>query len=300
MPRGDFEVIVVDNDSTDQTASVCERFSGVISQFHYVFEQRLGLHNGRHAGLKRARGDVLVYSDDDIEASQDWLEGIREGFGSPAVALVGGPCLPNFESSPPKWFDSLKIYSGQGWWIGSYSLIDLGDQLQEIRPGLVFGCNFGIRRNVLEQIGGFHPDAMPREDIRFRGDGECAVSEAVGALGLRAIYHPKAAVGHLVSRSRLTPEYLRWRAYMQGISDSYRYIRHSGGLSNKERLWGWCRGRQNIFALEVKRIMKRNSPLKRIQVRGHWEGYVYHQREVARDPDLLAWVLKPNYLENDN
>ena len=196
------------------------------------------------------------------------------------------------------WFESLKKEYDGGWWIGPYSLIDLGDQVREISPVFVFGCNFSIRRDILTDVGGFHPDGMPREDSRFRGDGESAVSEAIKVRGLKAIYHPKAAVRHLVSTSRMTPEYLHRRAYLQGISDSYEGIRKRGGLTLLTRFSDWLRARR---ALLIKPTNEKDSveSIRHVRSNGYWKGYSFHQREVWRDPALLKWVLKPSYMDDD-
>ena len=297
LPKDRFEVIVADNRSNDDTRQVCEHFSGRFPNFHYLRVQRPGLHNGRHAGMKHANGDILVYGDDDIEASATWLDGVQEGFARPGVALVGGPTLPNFEAPPPLWFESLKKECDGGWWIGPYSLIDLGDQVREISPVFVFGCNFSIRKDILAEVGGFHPDGMPKDDSRFRGDGETAVSEAIKVRGLKAIYHPKAAVRHLVSTSRMTPEYLRRRAYLQGISDSYRQIRKRGSMTFRSRLIVWIRVQRGLFGQLLSRESKFDW-IQRIRAQGYWCGYSFHQQEVWRDPALLKWVLKPSYMND--
>jgi hypothetical protein len=190
----------------------------------------------------------------------------------------------------------LKNRIDEGWWIGQYSLLYAGDRVREIAPGMVFGCNFSIRRDVLENIGGFHPDGMPRSEIRYRGDGESAVSAAIRTLGLKAIYHPLASVEHLVANSRLTPEYLRWRAYIQGISDSYSEIRRAGGSSVRSRARTWINARRALFRARLDDLANRSPEHNQSQIRGYWAGYAYHQREVAKDPHLLAWVLRETYM----
>ncbi|MEJ2723828.1 MAG: glycosyltransferase family A protein, partial [Deltaproteobacteria bacterium] len=175
-----FEILVVDNGSTDNTREVCEAYRSLFPNFQYLYDSRPGLHAGRHLGMKRAKADILVYADDDISAFPTWLESIAYGFQDPRVALVGGKNLPLFELDPPRWLtDMWEKPRTDGRILGYLSIMDLGDQIKEITPFLVFGCNFSVRKNVIYEAGGFHPDAMPEELIRYRGDGETHISQYI-------------------------------------------------------------------------------------------------------------------------
>ena len=273
-----FEVIVVDNGSTDTTAEVCQRFQQKIPQLKHIYDPRPGLHNGRHAGLMEASGEILVYADDDIEALPTWLEGIAESFIDPAVGLVGGKILPKFESPPPEWVAMLSRKTSTGWWLGSYSILDFGDTVHEIPHEYVWGCNFSIRKDLLKKVGGFHPDAFPREMIKYRGDGETAVSFVVRDMGLKCVYNPKASVYHVVSSGRLTVEYIYQRAFNQGISDSYASIRKNQALSIPQ-----------LYSPPSNTIQETVN-------RGTVDGFNYHQQMVSTDSKLKEWVLMDSYI----
>src|SRR4030042_3888930 len=96
-----FEVLLVDNGSTDNTREVCESYRTLLPNFQYLYDSQAGLHVGRHLGMKRAKADTLVYTDDDIEAFPTWLEGVAEAFCNKQVVLVGGKNLPKFQLEPP-------------------------------------------------------------------------------------------------------------------------------------------------------------------------------------------------------
>jgi glycosyltransferase involved in cell wall biosynthesis len=285
-----FEVIIVDNGSEDQTKVVWESYRSQIKYLNYVFENRPGLHNGRHTGLRAAKGDILVFADDDIRALPTWLEGIAEAFEKKNVMLVGGKCLPLFNSQPPLWLDQLwQKQNPAGRILPVLSLLDLGDSIKEISPNYVFGCNFSIRRHILLEAGGFHPDAMPPELIRYRGDGETHVSQFVRKKGYQTLYHPKASVYHSVSNERMTEHYFCKRSYAQGISDSYTQLRN-GGFK-----YHWM----TLTLKSIKHLPALYSDRRGAQVfSAYLKGYYFHRREVRKDPELKEWVHRKNYLES--
>ena len=102
-----FEVLVIDNGSTDQTEVMAQIFSARLENLRYFYEPEPGLHSGRHRGMLEAKGEILVFTDDDIEALPSWLSSVAEAFSNAEVALVGGNNLPMFLAPPPKWLDRL-------------------------------------------------------------------------------------------------------------------------------------------------------------------------------------------------
>lgn len=295
-PSENFEIIIVDNGSSDDTRSVVESFQKVLPNLIYAYEPNPGLHIGRHKGLELSRGVILVYADDDIEAFPTWLEGIAESFKDPLVALVGGNNVPNYESPPPPWVEELWGNTQYGKVNGMYSILDFGNDVKEISPEYVWGCNFSIRKNVLIEAGGFHPDAMPDELLRYRGDGETAVSNQIRKKQYTAIFNPKASVYHFVSKNRMTLGYIRKRGYLQGISDSYSKIRESGELNHISFLkLYFCHIIQAIRKQMNRIFIKGDFKTNIIYLQGWWNGYNFHMFEVLRDNKLLEWILRENY-----
>ena len=294
-----FEVLVIDNGSTDHTSDVATQLAKRLSNLRYFYESEPGLHAGRHRGLKEAQGEVLVYADDDIRATPSWLEAIAENFTDPNVSMVGGNNYPDFQGPVPGWLEKLwarPAMGGQG--IGYLSVLSLPEGQREISPYLVWGCNFSIRKQVVLDAGGFHPDSVPRELIRFRGDGETHVSRYALENKLRCNYDSRASVYHAVTQERMNFDYFRQRAFNQGVSDSYTRLRNPltrRSLSDyraivRRLLGGVCR--------KLRRYKEDDPELRKLTLfmrEGYQEGFKYHQKMYKEDAEVRAWVHKPDY-----
>ena len=141
LPAEAFEVLVIDNGSTDHTPSVAENY-GSLLQLTYVTASEPGLHVGRHEGMQRANTDVLMFTDcQRISRRQPgWVEAVVQTLENPNIALVGGNNYPLFEESPPEWLVrwwERPVYKGRA--LGSLSILDFGEGVFEIDPGLCVG-----------------------------------------------------------------------------------------------------------------------------------------------------------------
>jgi len=299
LPAEHYEVLVIDNGSTDHTPAVVETCQRSMANLRYCFNPNPGLHVGRHHGLREARGDVLVYADDDIEAFPGWLVALADVFTDPTVAMAGGNNLPMFMTPPPAWLMALwqRSNGSGGRALGALSLLDLPGSVRPISPYYVWGCNFAIRKSVLLDAGGFHPDGMPQELIRFRGDGETHVSRYVVESGLQCLFHPGASVYHKVTPERMTQAYFRQRGFNQGVSDSYTALRQGEAKSTPHptlslrRIARW--GMRTVRGLAAR--YRQDTAATQAYRSGHAEGYAFHQRAYRDDPEVQAWVHQPDY-----
>lgn len=299
-----FEVVVVDNGSRDGTAKVAAGYATRLA-LRCIAAPEPGLHVGRHAGMRAARSDVLMYTDDDAEPEPTWVESVAQAFQHPTVALVGGNNYPRFEGEPPtwlqRWWDE-PVYRGRA--LGYLSLLDFGSGRFPLAPEYVWGCNFCVRRQALETVGGFHPDGVPREMMRLRGDGESYVANAIGSRGWTVVFDSRASVHHLVPAARMTPSYFEQRGFAQGVSDSYSAVRRnrSASLSLSERLRARLRPVAGSIRARWRMTGSRDpaaSALLEVRLstlRAWAEGFAFHQSALRSDPHLLSWVLKDNYL----
>lgn len=215
FPKSDFEIIVVDNSERKAVTKILEK-EGLNKDdfFICIREDKPGLHNARHAGARKARGEILVFIDDDIILPRKWLSAILEPFKDPKVGCSGGKVLPRWESTPPLWFDQFDK--------GYLSLLDYGETTHEIKDAGIWGCNMAVRKCSFFQVGGSNVDFYSEQKlIWYSGDGECGLEEKLLRAGYTIIYEPRAFVYHRIPASRLTPQYFYQRFFFTGIHKSY-------------------------------------------------------------------------------
>jgi glycosyltransferase involved in cell wall biosynthesis len=307
-----YEILIVDNGSTDDTKEISQHIMKETDhQIRYIFDPEPGLLTGRHRGALEAKGELLVFVDDDIEATAGWLRAIFETFKRPRVQLVGGRNLPKFEVEPPGWLKSFwEVTRNGGCSCTWLSLLDLGERELEIDPNYVWGLNFAIRKSALRDLGGFHPDCMPQELQKFQGDGETGLTMKARSYGYRAVYQPKATIYHIITANRMTPEYFEQRAYYQGVCDSYSNIRREGTGASVDLAkvisfpMRYARRIANRIIRPFKylkrqpSLMTETAELAAIRQRLHrayQAGYKFHQNAVRNSPELLSWVLRHDY-----
>jgi glycosyltransferase involved in cell wall biosynthesis len=300
-PSDPAEVIIVDNGSTDNTVEICKEFKDAFPErcWIHAYEPMPGLLSGRHRGAKEAQGNILVFLDDDVLLAAGWLEALQEAFADPGVTLVGGPSRPCYEIHPPDWLKGLWEESEDGRTCGYLSLVDQGSSIKPANHRLIWGLNFSIRKTVFQDCGGFHPDTMPKALQRYQGDGESGLAFKVKEKNLKALYHPDAAVSHMIPASRLTAESFEERAFFQGVCDSYTQIRRERRvLPAVERCWKDL-VRPAKWNLERKMLLRDPTAegIRRLMTRSHVDGMQFHRNKVREDPVLLEWVLRDNYFD---
>ena len=212
-PADRWELIIVDNASTDDTSTVIQEIAARATNVRHLSETRRGAHHARNSGALAAKGVVLYFTDDDMLAEPDLIERIVDGFVDGSnVGSVTGRVLPRWDTEPPVWV--LEYCKN-----ALLSLIDLGPQLivSDDDPG-VFSCHQAVLREAFMRAGGFNPDTNAGE---FTGDNETGLNLKIKALGYRFAYVGASVTHHMIPASRLTQAYLNSRFADQGFCDSY-------------------------------------------------------------------------------
>jgi glycosyltransferase involved in cell wall biosynthesis len=212
VPQGvTWEVLIVDNNSTDQTMSaVKEFFKRDPERFRYLFEVRQGKSYALNSGLKEARGDVVAFVDDDVTVESTWLQNLTAPLKDMTWAGSGGRILPEPGFAPPPWL-ALDGPNNMG---GILALFNLGD-----RPGPLdqspFGTNMAFRKSVFKKYGGFRTDLGPRPGSEIRNE-DTEFGKRILAAGERLWYEPSAVVYHAIPQDRLSKKYFQRFWFDQG------------------------------------------------------------------------------------
>jgi glucosyl-dolichyl phosphate glucuronosyltransferase len=200
-----WEVLVVDNNSSDQTREVvggfCRRHP---DRFRYLFEPQQGKSYALNAGIREARGDVLAFIDDDVTVEPSWLQNLTAALDGDQWAGAGGRILPPQDVSFPDWLAVEGPYSMAGLLV----LFDRGPKSGELTVP-PFGANMAFRKAMFEKYGGFRIDLGP-PPASLRGE-DTEFCERLMRMGERMRYEPAAVVHHEIPDSRLKREYfLSW------------------------------------------------------------------------------------------
>ena len=214
------EVIVVNNGSTDATEAVIARHARRYAvPLRYLEEARPGKSHAINAALSVATGDVLAFTDDDVNVEATWLEAIRTAMADSATALIGGPVEPRWERRAPAW---LRIAADSyGRLTAPLALLNYGSETIDLGPRTVLGANLAVRREVFERVGGFAPHLGKLRGTRLTGEDD-ELCRRVQAAGLRAFYCPRVRVSHWVPADRMRVRYhLSW-FFWSGITNAAR------------------------------------------------------------------------------
>jgi len=205
-----YEILVVDNNSTDDTRKVAQPFlNETPGRFRYIFEPKQGLSYARNAGIAQARAEIVAFTDDDVRTSSNWVSRIKAGFAAePDADFLGGKVLPDWGSGrPPGWLT-------RAHW-PPLALLDYGDQpfyVDAGRPVSLIGANCAFRKRAFERVGPFRADFQRVKN----GVGSLEDHELLLRLwraGRKGIYLPDVTVTADVQPERLRKTYHRdWHA----------------------------------------------------------------------------------------
>jgi glucosyl-dolichyl phosphate glucuronosyltransferase len=213
---GDWELLVVDNNSTDDTRAVVAaeqaRFPAAL---HYIFEPEQGRYAALNTGIRAAKGKIIATTDDDARVEADWLTRAAAGLDTIGCDYVGGKVLPLWKGPRPSW---LPNQPGPHWAV--LALQDHGPTSREFGVnGLPWplGINTAARRDAYERIDLFD-NRLGRKAGTLRNQAQREWHLRARAAGMHGFYVPDMVVHHVVEAERLNKRYFRRWYYWHGIS----------------------------------------------------------------------------------
>ncbi len=202
-----FEVFVVDNGSSDDTARVVSEWSARDPRVHYLLEPRSGASSARNAGIAVADAPIFAFIDDDVRPAQDWIASVCRAFERhPDLDCVGGRIEPHWPAPPPAWLTSshwgpLALQTARG----ASSLVD-----REHASACLVTANFACRAAVFRELGGFSPEYLRDEDREF--------NLRMWRASKRGMYVDSIVTFTEVQRERLEKRYHRAWHHVTGVS----------------------------------------------------------------------------------
>lgn len=210
-----WEVVVVDNNSTDHTRSVIEsRQADYPVPLRYLFEPLQGNSFALNTGIAATHATIIAFTDDDVRVTEEWLEeGCAPMLSNAAIDYTGGPVRPIWDATPPAWVDQTR----SDLW-GTLAMLDYGRTsfVFEERKRVPLGANMAVRRTLFDRVGSFDTN-LGRVRNSLRGQAQAEFFCRSRSAGARGVYVPAMAVEHHVPASRLTRRYFRRWWFMKGI-----------------------------------------------------------------------------------
>ncbi|NEO34779.1 MAG: glycosyltransferase family 2 protein [Moorea sp. SIOASIH] len=206
LEHSEYEVIVVDNNSTDQTATVSQSFVARYPHVRYCFEPQQGLSHARNRGWHEAKGEYVAYIDDDCKVPEGWLAVAKEVIEGVSPTVFGGPSFAFYNTPKPAWYKD--IY-------GSNFPYSQAQHLE--RAEVLYGSNLFLRRNLFECIGDFDPKlGMSGQKIGYGEETE--LLHRICATMPQAViyYEPRLWLYHLVRSEKMSWHWIISARFAQG------------------------------------------------------------------------------------
>jgi glycosyltransferase involved in cell wall biosynthesis len=231
VPEGvSWELLVVDNNSKDRTREVVEGFAGRLP-LRYLFEPRQGKTCALNLALRAAKGNLLLFTDDDVRLDPDWLAAFVEAAHAfPDAGWFGGRIIPWWPGGRPSWLRDECIPALSGY----FGLYDLGAEPRRYAPAddPPAGAGMAARRGTFDRVGGYREDLGPRGERKGTNDDSELINRARAA-GIPGAYAPAAVCSHLVPDDRLS---LGW-FIKYGIAKGENQVRAEGPAGPPGSLW---------------------------------------------------------------
>lgn len=221
LPAASFELLIVDNNSTDDTAAIARQFIALHPELNarYCFEENKGLSYARNRGMREAQSTIVNYVDDDALLSAGYLEEMLQFFKThPQAAGAGGKVIPKYETGQePAWMS--KYLNG---FVGK---IDFGNEVQLFTKAMKYpvGCNMAYKKMFLEQAGGFNTALQFRSDDKY-------IFHQVKKISTQVYFIPQAWLYHYIDDHRLDLANFKKLFLKTGNEEKKRVFTEEGNL----------------------------------------------------------------------
>lgn len=224
--KSDYEILVIDNNSSDNTESIVKKFIEQLTEFSifYYKEENQGLSFARNRGIREARAPLIAFLDDDIFADehliQNWISFFKD---YPTAIGGGGKIHVHFDSPRPTWMPEVLLTL--------FGKHDFGNQIKKYKNGKYpFGGNLAYRKHIFEKVGDFNTQ-LGRKGADLNGGEEKELFQRISKHNDNIYYLPNASILHRVGAKRLTKAYIKGQA--EGIGKSIAVMLHNKPIITK-------------------------------------------------------------------
>lgn len=212
IPEIGWEIIAVDNASTDNTANIIKSYIDKLP-IRYLYEDKKGKNNALNSGVSLAKGNLIVFTDDDVIPEPGWLVKLAECANLHMdYAIFGGVIKPNWPRQLDKWIiDHVPLGA-------TYAITKENLEEGDISPGSVWGPNMTIRREVFDAGHRFDTSVGPNGKKNYAMGSETEFTIRLHKVGYKSWFCRDAVVQHIIRDYQLDPKWIVGRAYRLGRS----------------------------------------------------------------------------------
>ena len=297
----EFEVVVVDNGSTDQTPQLIRDWCQKHSNFRAIHETRIGLSAAKNAGAQSAKGRLLLFTDDDVVVAPEWVSSYLDLFrriGEHNV-MAGGPIVPVLDDLRPwpEWFDTAALPEA--------GLLDYQGERTLRSWETVWGANMAIPKAVFQNIGGWNEELGRKAEHRGTYE-DTEYQDRIRDAGGTVWFCPGSVLKHRVEFDRIRPHRVMSQAFGRGRNEFLRnLLRSRGSFKNPPRetdlgsllgtlalnLAGWVGW---TLAFDV---LQTQTTFRRLHRAAFLSGNILERTRGGRERGQLAqWVVRTTFL----
>lgn len=190
----DFEMLIIDNNSSDDTHEIVKSYSQRSSRIKYFLEIKQGLSHARNRGIKEATGSYIAYVDDDCIIPTAWIENLKNIIAFTRADILGGPVFPFYLKNTSSWFKD------------EYHTFEFGPTARMLaKSETLIGCNMVVLKSIFDEIGLFRADlGMTGNQILYSEETEFQLRYIKSKANNGIYYDPLLYVKHYLRPEKMT------------------------------------------------------------------------------------------------
>lgn len=223
-----YEIIVVDNRSTDNTKEVINDINNNL--IRYFYEENIGLSHARNRGIRESNYDIIAFLDDDAIPLEGYINNIITAFENNSVKCAGGKITPIWTVDKPEWYT--KEFDG------IFTIADYGDEDKVMEDGYPYGANMLFLKEALLEVGDFNVDLGVKGNEIIMGEDD-EMFFRFKEKGYRIQYFHRIEVKHHIPSYKIDKDYVkkRFEAGGKALARSYKKLKSKEGFNYQYYRW---------------------------------------------------------------